>query len=443
MLSQFFILSLKGDTLVFRDYREDVVKDTPEIFFRKLTVLDEDQTGPIFAFDGVYYIYIKRNGLFFVTTTKSDEIGPTYVVELLDRIATICKDYCGSLNEESVRCNFTLIYEILDEVLDYGYPQIMSTEELKPYIFHDVHIVSDAVKSKPQQLQSAVFGADMITLPSTASEVSVHASTKKGGRKNEVFVDVLEQLIVLYGPNGALIHSEINGTLQVKSFLAGNPEIRIGLNENLALEKQSAGGRKAIVLEEYSVHERVDKDVFQGCRQLKVSPPEGEFVAMRYQLTGEFIKPLPFCLHPYIDEAEDGKSIEVSVRLSCELPSANSATNILIRIPVPRATLSVSSDVTSGSKTAEFKPNKKAIYWGIKKMPGGKEHFAKFKINLPQAGRSARQEIGPISMEFEIPMYVCSGLNIRYLKVSERDNLYNPMRWIRLITHCDSFVQRL
>ena len=33
------------------------------------------------------------------------------------RIATICKDYCGSLNEESVRCNFTLIYEILDEVL--------------------------------------------------------------------------------------------------------------------------------------------------------------------------------------------------------------------------------------------------------------------------------------------------------------------------------------
>ena len=30
------------------------------------------------------------------------------------------------------------------------------------------------------------------------------------------------------------------------------------------------------MLEEYSVHERVDKDVFQGCRQLKVSPPEGE-----------------------------------------------------------------------------------------------------------------------------------------------------------------------
>ena len=30
------------------------------------------------------------------------------------------------------------------------------------------------------------------------------------------------------------------------------------------------------MLEEYSVHERVDKDVFEGCRQLKVVPPEGE-----------------------------------------------------------------------------------------------------------------------------------------------------------------------
>ena len=41
---------------------------------------------------------------------------------------------------------------------------------------------------------------------------------------------------------------------------------------------------------------------------------------------------------------------------------------------------SVSNEVTSGSKTAEFKSNEKAIFWGIKKMLGGKEHFAKFKV---------------------------------------------------------------
>ena len=33
------------------------------------------------------------------------------------RIAGLCKDYCGVLNEEAIRLNFVLIYELLDEVL--------------------------------------------------------------------------------------------------------------------------------------------------------------------------------------------------------------------------------------------------------------------------------------------------------------------------------------
>ena len=33
------------------------------------------------------------------------------------RIAGVCKDYCGLLNEEAIRLNFSLIYELLDEVL--------------------------------------------------------------------------------------------------------------------------------------------------------------------------------------------------------------------------------------------------------------------------------------------------------------------------------------
>lgn len=33
------------------------------------------------------------------------------------RIAGLCKDYCGVLNEEAIRLNFVLVYELLDEVL--------------------------------------------------------------------------------------------------------------------------------------------------------------------------------------------------------------------------------------------------------------------------------------------------------------------------------------
>ena len=35
-LSQFFILSPRGDTIIKREYRHDVPQNSPEIFFRKI-----------------------------------------------------------------------------------------------------------------------------------------------------------------------------------------------------------------------------------------------------------------------------------------------------------------------------------------------------------------------------------------------------------------------
>lgn len=42
--------------------------------------------------------------------------------------------YFNHLEEESIRDNFVLIYELLDEVMDHGYPQTTETNALKEYI---------------------------------------------------------------------------------------------------------------------------------------------------------------------------------------------------------------------------------------------------------------------------------------------------------------------
>lgn len=47
------------------------------------------------------------------------------------------QDYCGLLSEEAVRKNFLLVYELLDEVIDYGYPQNSSSEALKEFVLND------------------------------------------------------------------------------------------------------------------------------------------------------------------------------------------------------------------------------------------------------------------------------------------------------------------
>jgi AP-4 complex subunit mu-1 len=56
-----------------------------------------------------------------VGTTRFN-VQPAYSLEILDRVAKEVKDFCGLINEEVLRKNFILIYELLDEMFDFGYP---------------------------------------------------------------------------------------------------------------------------------------------------------------------------------------------------------------------------------------------------------------------------------------------------------------------------------
>lgn len=125
--------------------------------------------------DGVNYFHVKVVGLLFVATTRNN-LSPSLALELLQRIARVIKDYLGVLNEESLRKNFVLVYELLDEVVvstvqkatfsqctlhvillawyvlfylqDFGYVQTTSTEVLKSFIFNEP-IVVDAARMPP------------------------------------------------------------------------------------------------------------------------------------------------------------------------------------------------------------------------------------------------------------------------------------------------------
>lgn len=86
--------------------------------------------------DGINYFYTKKFGIFFVATTKSN-VSPSYMMDILYRMMKVFRDFCGVLNEESIRKNFVLIYEIIDEIIDYGHPQFMTTENIKQFIVNE------------------------------------------------------------------------------------------------------------------------------------------------------------------------------------------------------------------------------------------------------------------------------------------------------------------
>lgn len=96
MVSQFYVLSPRGDSIIFRDFRGDIPKTTTEVFFRNVKFWNgkQQEAPPVFNIDGINYLYIKKNGLYFVITNKYN-VSPSFGIELLTRLTKLFKDYCG------------------------------------------------------------------------------------------------------------------------------------------------------------------------------------------------------------------------------------------------------------------------------------------------------------------------------------------------------------
>jgi AP-4 complex subunit mu-1 len=133
-ISQLFILSRRGDSIIYRDFRRDIKKSN-DIFFHNVNFIKEEEIAPpLFNIDGINFIYVKTDDLYIVISTL-DNASPNYYLEVLDRIIKVIKDHIGILNEETIRKNFVLIYEIIDEMIDFGYPQLSDTEQVKEFVF--------------------------------------------------------------------------------------------------------------------------------------------------------------------------------------------------------------------------------------------------------------------------------------------------------------------
>ncbi len=63
--------------------------------------------------------------------TSKGNVNAGMIIYFLYQLVRLCKSYFGDLDENSIRKNFVLIYELLDEVMDYGMPQILDPDLLK------------------------------------------------------------------------------------------------------------------------------------------------------------------------------------------------------------------------------------------------------------------------------------------------------------------------
>ena len=232
------------------------------------------------------------------------------------------------MTEELLRKNFVLVYEIIDEIIDWGYPQLTSADLIKPFI------VSEPIKLPIQELSMpfnpSIFGPQ--TMPSIATNQPISFDQNK----NEIYVDVLEKLTVLFNPNGHILNSSIDGCVLMKCYISGNPEIKITLNDEVVVGKNEAKpSLSSVLIEDVNFHESVNTKDFISNKSLALTAAECETNIMNYRINSEFIP--PFRIYPFIDEINDHK-LQVLIKIKANFTEEHLAGYLTIKFPVPRLT---------------------------------------------------------------------------------------------------------
>ena len=190
--------------------RGDIPLRAADLFMSKLNELeDAGKASPVIQDEGTSYIYVQHSNLYLLAITRTN-VNATAILVFLHKLIEIFTHYFQALEEESLRDNFVIAYELLDEVMDFGYPQFTEAKILTEYIKTDAYKM--AVQARPPM---AVTNA-----VSWRTEGLVY-------KKNEVFLDVVESVNLLVNSNGTVVRSEVVGALKMRAYLSGMPECKV------------------------------------------------------------------------------------------------------------------------------------------------------------------------------------------------------------------------
>eukprot|EP00040_Diaphanoeca_grandis_P039288 m.258667 g.258667 ORF g.258667 m.258667 type:complete len:435 (+) comp36862_c0_seq1:213-1517(+) len=433
MISGLFVYNHKGDTIISRIYRDDITKASQDAFRANIIHSRSTKHSPINTIGKQSFLHIYCNELWIVAVSVAN-CNATMVFEFLNKFMALCCAYptFSKFDEMNVKDNFVLIYELLDEILDNGYPQSTDPDALKI-------ITEDAAKK----------GASLDSIKQIASQVTGQIGWRREGikyRKNEMYIDVVEKVNCLVASStGNTLHANVAGAIKMKSLLSGMPECKFGINDKLVAGKKDKKkdskkkkGSTPIAIDDLTFHQCVRLGTFDTNRQITFVPPDGEFELMKYRTTTDVL--LPFKVTPMLQE--QGNTISITVVVKAEFEEKHMASKLELKIPVPTSAKGVTLVRKTGK--AKYATGSNEVIWRMKDFRGKKSATLEIKIELLQTVKKKPWAKPPISLFFEVP-FACSGLTVNYVLVSEPREGYDHdkvMKWVRYLASSGLYETR-
>lgn len=367
---------------------------------------------PVIASPTHYLFQVFRDGITFLACTQV-EMPPLMAIEFLCRVADVINDYLGGLNEDSIKDNFVIVYELLDEMIDNGFP--LTTE---PNILQEM-IAPPNIVSKVLSVVTGNSSNVSDTLPgSTASCVPWRTADPKYAN-NEVYVDLVEQMDATINRDGTLVKCEINGEVQVNSHITGLPDLTLSF-------------ANPSILDDVRFHPCVRFRPWESNQILSFVPPDGQFKLMNYRVRK--LKSTPIYVKPQL--TSDGGTCRLNVMVGMRNDPGKTVDSVNVQFQLPPCILS--ADLTSTHGTVNILSNKTCT-WSIGRIPKDKAPSMSGTLVL-ETGMERLHVFPTFQVDFRIMGVALSGLQID--KLDLKTVPYRFYKGFRALTRAGEFEVR-
>jgi len=421
----------------------------------------------------LYVISILRDGLSYLAVCPA-EVSPLLILELLHRMADTFVDYFGPpADESSIKENFSTVYQLLEEMVDYGWPLTTEANALKAMI-------------RPPTALSKLLGATTQGSSQVSDELPSGTISNMPWRtagvhytNNEIYMDIMEEVDAIVDAGGRIVSVDVSGSIECQSHLSGIPDLLLTFKD-------------PSLIDDCSFHPCVRYGRYEHDQVVSFVPPDGNFQLMRYRIkrdsVANFTPPIycharwtvtkdqpPTTSSSSADEnGANGKStgrlvLQVGLTsLSSLIFSASRGKgqpliieDVAITVPLPKTvkTLADSCSVSMGSLI--YDEAGKVVRWNLGKLDVTKkpQFTGQFQMDPLKSGSTdiaeditsgtSRSEPPPtvdvatapnLSVSWKIPLASVSGLSVSGLSVTGES--YRPYKGVRNITKSGKFQIR-
>ena len=288
------------------------------------------------------------------------------IFEFMKAFVDVMTAYLKTVEEESVKDNFVIIYELLDEAVDNGHIQCVDYNVLKEYIKTSYHELVKPSKNN----------ADAIREPQLNKKITWRKEGIKH-KENECFMDVIERIRLTVSANGVVSRSEIEGVVRANSKLSGMPTVEMAFNTGRTLERVG-GDNMGVEFDDIKFHKCVDLPYYHSANKILFIPPDGNFDLLTYYIKTN-VKPL-FTVSVETLFTSNTKC-SFRLRLGSNFKASSTANDVRVLIPVPCDLLNPGFKAEDGK--VEYLGDKNRFCWTLPTFKGEDVFVVEYEFSLP------------------------------------------------------------